>query len=361
MVVCPAGVMSHYTLASSSTTGPGSPPGSTGGPSGTAGLLSPEQRLILQLEQTNNSPAVSSSMSAFALFPGVTSAQQAMPASAALDLSGALDFSQGAGGFRAAGSWLGFGGPVPLSTLDVRGCSAIEALVLAVSWLGQLVVAVGAGQAPACGRLRVETGSFGPMDHVQALNLRLCYPVSGESGAAAQNRAAVAADAPGGADSAAGVGAARGDTPAGSEEDVAGTAVAAVPVSTDAAAAPGSNPRAGNISLQQPADSATAASATLSLHPSPLAVPGWNLSVHTVVLALLSGQLGVMLDCKEPIDLLTAFKDAGRLPLGLVCLSSLPHSLPEEVQGGGVELDVIAVSAVVTSMLSATLGQQGGS
>lgn len=352
--------MSHYTLASSSTPGPGSPPGSTGGLSGTAGLLSPEQRLILQLEQTSNSPAVSSSMSAFALFPGVSSAQQAMLVSAALDLSGALDFNQGAGGFRAAGSWLGFGGPVPLSTLDVRGCSAIEALVLAVSWLGQLVVAVGAGQAPACGRLRIETGSFGPMAHVPALDLRLCYPVSGESGAAAQSRAAVAAAPPGGADSAAGEGAARGDAPAGSEEDAAGTSVP--PVSTDAAAAaPGSNPRAGNISLQQPAGSAPAASASLSLHPSPLEVPGWKLSVHTVVLALLSGQLGVMLDCREPMDLLTAFKDAGRLPLGLVCLSSLPHSLPEEVQGGGVELDVTAVSAVVTSMLSATLGQQGGS
>jgi hypothetical protein len=82
--------------------------------------------------------------------------------------------------------------------------------------------------------------------------------------------------------------------------------------------------------------------------------------VHSVVLALLSGQLGVMLDCKEPMDLLSAFKDAGQLPLGLVCLSSLPYSLPDEVQGGGVELDVAAVSAVVTSMLAATLGQQGG-
>jgi hypothetical protein len=63
-----------------------------------------------------------------------------------------------------------------------------------------------------------------------------------------------------------------------------------------------------------------------------------------------------MLAEKEPLNLLEAFSAADRLPLGLVCLSSLPVSLPDEVHGGGIELDVSAASAVISSMLEAARG-----
>lgn len=356
-----AGVMSHYippplpsTSVSSTTAGPTSPPAST---ATSAGLLSPEQQLIWQLETSNPAAtaAASSSMGTFSLFPGMTSsAQQAAPVSRALNLSGALtDFGQGADGFAAAG--LGpSSGPVPLSTLDVRGCSAVEALVLALSWLGQLATMVGAGRPPACARLRIETGAAGPMDPVQALDLRLCYPVvpegSGQGGAGAGSSVSTAS-----ATGSAAAADARGDAPAGSEEDAPGAAaVAGVATGPATPIALSADPRAGNTSLLPAAG--TAVTAPVSPY-SPLQVPGSNLSVHTVVLALLSGQLGVLLDCKEPLDLLVAFSAAGRLPLGLVCLSNLPYGLPDELQGGGVEVDVAAASAVITSMLAAARGE----
>jgi hypothetical protein len=83
-----------------------------------------------------------------------------------------------------------------------------------------------------------------------------------------------------------------------------------------------------------------------------LQVPGSHLSVHTVVLALLSGQLPTMLGCAEAVELLLPFSAAGKVPLGLVCLSSLPVSLPGEMYGGGIELDVTAASALITAMVS---------
>jgi hypothetical protein len=92
-------------------------------------------------------------------------------------------------------------------------------------------------------------------------------------------------------------------------------------------------------------------------HPNLLQVPGSNLSVHTVVLALLSGQLAVILDTNEPMELLVACSTADRLPLGLVCLSGLPFNLPDELQGGGVEVSVPAAVALITSMLATARGQ----
>lgn len=237
-----------------------------------------------------------------------------------------------------------------LSVLDVRGCSAIEALALALSWLGQLVMAVGAGQTPGCARVRVETGAVGPMDPVQAMDLRLCYPVT-ESAAGSGSSSAAGADVDD-----------RGDAPAGSEDDALTTpapAAAAVGVASTAPAALAGlqpDPRAGNTSLL-PAAGTAGAETVVASHPNPLQVPGSNLSVHTVVLALLSGQLGVMLDNKEPMELLVAFQAAERLPLGLVCLSGLPVNLPDELQGGGVEVDVPSASAVITSMLATARGE----
>jgi hypothetical protein len=60
-----------------------------------------------------------------------------------------------------------------------------------------------------------------------------------------------------------------------------------------------------------------------------------------------------MLDTnKQPVELLVAFSAADRLPLGLVCMSGLPFSLPDELQGGGVEVDVPSAAAMITSMLA---------
>jgi hypothetical protein len=94
--------------------------------------------------------------------------------------------------------------------------------------------------------------------------------------------------------------------------------------------------------------------AAAGLQPRLLQVPGSNLSVHTVVLAVLSGQLSSMLACSDPMELLVAFSAGGLLPLALMCLTELPVQLPGELQGGGVELDAAAVSQLIESALAAS-------
>jgi hypothetical protein len=175
------------------------------------------------------------------------------------------------------------------------------------------------------------------------MHLRLSYAVgAGPDGAAdrGSSQGEAGKDGPSAA-----VYAARGETPAGSEDDAGAAARAAARAAS----------KVGNVGLTPPAGSIESSAAAAS-HLDPLQVPGSNLSVHTVVLALFSGQLGTVLAHKEPLVLLEAFSAADRLPLGLVCLSSLPVCLPDDVQGGGIELDVGAASSVIGSMLEAARG-----
>lgn len=340
---------------------PATPDQSPAAAAAAGNLLSPEQQVIWQLESNSNpaaAPASSSSgMAAFSLFPGLSAAPQTAPHSRGLnlDLSSGVNLrfdqglDQGSGGMSSYRGLLP-DGRVPLSLLDVRGCSAVEALVLALSWLGQLVVVVAAGQAPACARLRIETGSAGPMDPAQAIHLKLTHAAADPAAAAVQEGAQAGHEGAGetAGDAAENGSAHKAAAPAGSEEDQG-----ADPVAAATAAAAGTN----STTLQPPpgvaaAAAAAAAASSSVLHAGPLQVPGSRLSVHTVVLALLSGQLPTMLGCAEPVELLLPFSAAGKVPLGLVCLSSLPVSLPDEMYGGGIELDVTAATALITAMVS---------
>lgn len=66
--------------------------------------------------------------------------------------------------------------------------------------------------------------------------------------------------------------------------------------------------------------------------------------------------LGCSMQSSAVMDFLQPFSAAGRVALGLVCLSSLPFSLPDEMQGGGIEVDVPAAAAIISSMVSAGQG-----
>jgi hypothetical protein len=183
---------------------------------------------------------------------------------------------------------------------------------------------------------------MGSLDPSQGLHLRLSYAVDAAAGSAANrgnqqgNGDKEGSDAVANAD--------RGEIPAGNKDDAGAAAAAMV-----------SSSKVGNVGPTLPTSSIESGAAP-ALHLDPLQVPGSNLSVHTVVMALLSGQLGSIVAQKEPLNLLEAFSAADRLPLGLVCLSSLPVSLPDEVHGGGIELDVSAASAVISYMLEAARG-----
>jgi hypothetical protein len=299
---------------------------STGQPSGGGqGLLSPEQQLILQLESAGlgcggSAAGVSPQNRSlddgtFSLFPGAGSTAMT---SAALDLSGpaAAAAAQAAALQQAAGT----PGGLPLAALDVRGCSAVETVVLMLSWLGHLVQAVAAGQALPGAALRIDTGAAGPLDYVQLQGLELAHPV------VETKQQQVPAPAPAPADAAAlqqstGSGAAEEE-----EEDNRDGAAAATAVEAAAAAA---------------------AAADI------LDIPGAHVSAHNIALAVLSGQLGQLLGCGNAMQLLLPFSAAGRLPLGVLCMGELPLLLLDEAQGGGLLLPTAGVAAAIAAALQA--------
>jgi len=355
--------MSHYILAAAAPTSSSatassplmSPASSKALPAAASSLLSPEQQLILRLESGGMSlgqdagsaagPAGgSSSMGAFSLFPGMSSGQ----GRTSLDLSGGLVFGQGGGGLGS--------GPALLSLLDVRGCSAVEALVLTLSWLGQLVVLYTSGQALPAGRLRVETGSVGPLMPLQIIDMKLFRPVA--SAGAAGNDSSQAGGGEAGSSSTGGAataGRAGAEAPAGSEEDTTAALAAASATGFAAAAAMDRS-----TCLMPPVTGAAGAAASggaAASQSDALQIPGSNLSVHTVVLSLLSGELSTMLGCADAMELLVAFSSGGRLPLALLCLAPLPVHLPDELAGGGVELDGYALQEAIASAVAAASGQ----
>lgn len=326
-----------------------SPASSKALPAAASSLLSPEQQLILRLESGGMSlgqdagsaagPAGgSSSMGVFSLFPGMSSGQ----VRGSLDLSGGLVFGQGGGGMGS--------GPAPLSLLDVRGCSAVEALVLTLSWLGQLVALFTSGQGFPAGRLRVETGSMGPLMPLQIIDMKLFRPAAGA--ARDDNNQAGGGEAGSSSTGTAGTaGHVAAEAPAGSEED----ATAALAAGFAAAAAMDRS-----TCLIPPATAAAGPAASggaAASQSDALQIPGSNLSVHTVVLSLFSGELSTMLGCTDAMELLVAFSAGGRLPLALLCLAPLPVHLPDELAGGGVELDGYALREAIASAVAAASGQ----
>jgi hypothetical protein len=79
-----------------------------------------------------------------------------------------------------------------------------------------------------------------------------------------------------------------------------------------------------------------------------------SISPHAAVLALLGGQLGPMVGCKNPMELLVPFSGGSKLALGLLCCSAVPVLLPDEQQGGGVLLSGQELQAAVTGALDAS-------
>lgn len=382
-----------------------SPPTASPAAAAASALLSPEQQLILQLVSDGLSlgganppglPAGSSSsgMGTFSLFPNVTAAGSqlgaAQSAGQAFDLSAVLDFgpqtAAAGGGIYGGAAGAAFGGlslsVTALSTLDVRGCSAVEALVLTLSWLGQLVLHVASGQPLPGLRLQVHTGSSGLVNFsAPTLDIKLYRAVTGR-GRSTSSTAAVDGDT-------ASIGAGLGSTGDGSgllqpglPSDAAAAAAgacvtpAAAPAGSeeDRISASGTTPAAAaflsmdrSTSLQAPAAATGTSPAAATGAPSSasaiasqsdiLQVPGVNLSVHSVVLAVFSGLLGTMLGCADDMGLLIPFSVAGKLPLGLLCLSALPAQLPDELQGGGVALDAAAMSQAIASAISVAQGE----
>ncbi|WIA19333.1 hypothetical protein OEZ85_003965 [Tetradesmus obliquus] len=136
-----AGAMGHYLLHPG-TLGQGPAGSSTGttptadlGAATSSALLSPQQQLILQLESASlgeNSPQAGSAAAAGSLFGlGGT----------ASSFAGQLGFpgqeQQFAGSPASNIGMQGQGMPQPLTFVDVRGCSAAEAVAILLSWLGQ--------------------------------------------------------------------------------------------------------------------------------------------------------------------------------------------------------------------------------
>ncbi|WIA39598.1 hypothetical protein OEZ86_005682 [Tetradesmus obliquus] len=136
-----AGTMGHYLLHPG-TLGQGPARSSTGttptadlGAATSSALLSPQQQLILQLESASlgeNSPQPGSSAAAGSLFAlGGTASSFA----GQLGLPG--QEQQFAGSPASNIGMQDQGMPQPLTFVDVRGCSAAEAVAILLSWLGQ--------------------------------------------------------------------------------------------------------------------------------------------------------------------------------------------------------------------------------
>jgi hypothetical protein len=284
----------------------GTSPHLVSGVATSSGLLSPQQQLIFQLEQA----AMSSSHPSSSVISG--SYNITNPSLSALA-----------------------GLPEPLSIIDVRDCSAIEGIVLVMSWLAELVAQHATYLAlPATNALTIVTGGAGPASAADIANLVLFQPVP-------KPPAQQQTSKPGGSlterDAALG-----NSTKSSSGTDAEGcplpAARSASSLSAGAAILTG-----GSCSSSEPVSSA-------------IMIPGGSnhVSVHAAVVALLGGNMLRFMACENAMDLLVPFSSAGQLPLGLLCCSTLPVVLPEAHQGGGVLLPVQELSAAISAALVAS-------
>eukprot|EP00775_Hariotina_reticulata_P010635 gene10635-10793_t len=255
------------------------------------GLLSPQQQLILQLEQAALQPQGS-------VISGYNVAKPSLSSLAGL--------------------------PEPLSVIDVRDCSAIEGIVLVMSWLAELINQQATNLAlPATNILTIVTGGFGPAPAAEVSNLILYQPTAKAQGAAQATSAAGNA--------------------AGMESKTGGADTDAALSSSATTGPPGPTSMPGGGNVTEAAGSASSAE-----------IPGSNVSVHAAVVALLGGNLMRLLGCADAMDLLVPFSSAGQLPLGLLCCSALPVVLPEGHQGGGILLPVQDLSAAIRAAVMAS-------
>jgi hypothetical protein len=240
------------------------------------------------------------------------------------------------------------GDAAPLAVLDIRGCSAVEALVLVLSWLGQLVTLVAAGQPLPGEALRIDTGAASaPLDMSLALELQLYRPAAAAAGAAGGTGGA-AAPAPGDAGAAATAGADQGGP---EQASVAAAADALVELAGSPQPAAAAHTYTPLLAAGAAASSTAAAAAAALAAADILDVPGAHISPHTIALAVLSGQLWQLLGGTEHAG--AAFEAAGRLPLAALCMSELPLLLLDASQGGGMLLPSAGVAAAVAAAVQA--------
>lgn len=324
-----------------------------------SGLLSPEQQLILQLEQaaiSKSSPQGAAAAAGSSLLSpgnfGFGQVTGSIPAS--LGMAGSASNFCGFEGLDQ-GTGVGAGGlSASLSFLDVQGCSCIESVVLLLSYLGQIVQAQTNGSALAVEYIKISTGGAGAVSQPDLDKIKLYKPVgSGKISAASSvssTAAAAAAESPPAAAAAAGSSSNPDHKGNGSS---GGTSAGAVPVtSSGSTACKDTVPPAADavIAATKPAAAPAAAPGN---NTSDWEVPGSNISIHAAVLAVLNGQISSILGCGSAMDLLVPFSGCGRLVLGLLCCSPMPVLLPDESQGGGVWLGVADLRQSITAALDA--------
>lgn len=334
-----SGAMGHYLLHPG-TLGQGPAGSSTGttptadlGAATSSALLSPQQQLILQLESASlgeNSPQPGSAAAAGSLFGlGGT----------ASSFAGQLGFpgqeQQFEGSPASNIGMQGQGMPQPLTFVDVRGCSAAEAVAILLSWLGQVVQLHASGLQLQCDAVRIYTGGWGGISTEELATIVLHVPAPQPAGQTAP--AAAASESAGSAGSGA----------AASEESAPAPGAAPSPAGTEEA---GSNAAAAPPAPASAASPAAAAPVPLPVDDAALS----SISAHAAVLAALGGQLGPMLGCSSPMELLVPFSSGGKLALGLLCCSAVPVLLPDEQQGGGVLLSGQELQAAVAGALDAS-------
>jgi hypothetical protein len=337
--------MGHYLLH------PGTSGGSTGttptGAATSSALLSPQQQLIMQLEQAalgDNSPQPGSAAATGGLF-GL--------GGAASSFAGQLGMGEGqfAGSPASNMQMQQQGMPQPLTFVDVRGCSAAEAVAILLSWLGQVVQLYASGLQLQCDAVRILTGGWGGVSAEELAAIMLYVPAAQPAG----QQTAAAAPAAGASPSleagttaepaaegatTAGAAAAAAASPAGADE-MSGAVISTA--SGDAAVTTAAPPAADTQQQAQAQAAAPVDDAAIS-----------NISAHAAVLAALGGQLGPMLGCNSAMDLLVPFSGGGKLALGLLCCSAVPVLLPDEQQGGGVLLSGQELQSAVTGALDAS-------
>lgn len=361
--------MSHYLLhlGSNSSTitasaGCSSPP-TDKQTAVSSGLLSPEQQLILQLEQAAITSSPQSAVCSSLLAPG-SFGMSMVGGSNAAGISGLT--MEMLTGLAATNS--GAGLLRPLSFLDVRGCSAIEAVVLLLSFLGQVVQARVSGIPIDCEYITILTGGVGAASQGEMSQVVVYKPVT-----AAAASSAGSAHTTAGKDQ--GIGNTMSDTHEVNSGDVRGIGSPTAESSATTAA-----PATSSVSdtVPTPADAvvgipyASSPSASTALSAAPLstehsaassgsvdAAPSWetpcsNISPHIAALAVLNGRLSNIMGCKSSMELLVPFSAAGKLALGLLCCSALPILLPDEAQGGGICLPAVDLMQAVASAIDAS-------